>query len=106
MDLRDIALKALEEKRSIGLIGSSIEASISLQSSNKELVNVLNSLEKDELARLFGVSEAIVAEGSEKAEVSKDDDEICERCRNHKKDAIKRENGAILCDRCAKALGE
>ncbi len=106
MNLRDIALKALEEKRSIGLIGSSIEASISLQSSNKELVNVLNSLEKDELARLFGVSEAIVTEGNEKAEVSKDDDEICERCRNHKKDAIKRENGAILCDRCAKALGE
>ena len=104
--LRSIALKALEEKRASGMIGSSTEASILVCSSNKELVNVINSLDEDEIARLFGVSEAIIKEGNDKVEVSKDEDATCERCRNHKKNATMRENGAVLCDRCAKALGK
>ena len=70
------------------------------------IINVLKKLDDNEIARLFGVSEANITEGETKATIEKDDDPVCERCRNHKKDAVMRENGSVLCSRCLAALGE
>ena len=104
--LRSIVLKALEEKRASGVIGSSTEAKAEVFTNNETLFNVLKKLDDNEIARLFGVSEANITEGETKATIEKDDDPVCERCRNHKKDAVMRENGSVLCSRCLAALGE
>ncbi len=106
ISLRSVVLKALEEKRAAGMIGSSIEAKVEVFSNNESLLKTLNSLDEDEKARLFGVSDVAASAGEDKAIVSKDDDPVCERCRNHKKNAHLRENGSVLCDRCLTALGE
>lgn len=106
ISLRGVALKALEEKRAAGMIGSSIEAGINLEVENKKLYETLSRLDSDELARLFGVSEVKLSFRSEnKASVYKDEDPLCERCRNHKKDVHTHEDGSFICDRCAAALG-
>ncbi len=103
-ELRTLALKALEEKRNEGMIGSSLEAEIHLTVSDKGLLDVLSGLERDELARLFGVSEADVKEGANGVLVEKETHENCERCRIAKIDVKERENGHHLCDRCAEAV--
>lgn len=105
--LRSVVLKALEEKRAKGEIGSSIEARVEVFAFKHGLLKTLKSLDSNELARLFGVSEASVAlGGDDSARVYKDNDQVCDRCRNHKKDAIMREDGHILCERCKAALEE
>ena len=106
LSLRSVVLKALEEKRASGSIGSSAEAKIEVSVSDKELLSVLSHLDEDEIARLFGVSEAKLVSGEDKAIVTKDEDAVCERCRLHKAHAIMRKNGVVLCSRCAEALGE
>ena len=104
-DLRTIALKALENKRNEGLIGSSLEAELEIVTSDKALYETLSKLEKDELARYFGVSEAEMELGNaDSVTVEKDEHEVCERCRIAKIDVKERDNGHHLCDRCAKAI--
>jgi isoleucyl-tRNA synthetase len=104
-NLRALALKALENKRNEGLIGSSLEAELDIVTSNKALYETLSKLEKDELASYFGVSEAEIELGdADSVSVKKDEHEVCERCRIAKIDVKERDNGHHLCDRCAKAI--
>jgi isoleucyl-tRNA synthetase len=104
-DYRALVLKALENKRNEGLIGSSLEAELALKVADAGLYEVLSKLEKDELARYFGVSEAEIEKAEENSViVSKDEHEVCERCRTAKIDVKERGDGHHLCDRCAKAI--
>jgi isoleucyl-tRNA synthetase len=104
-DYRALVLKALENKRNEGLIGSSLEAELSLKVADAGLYEVLSKLEKDELARYFGASETEIEKAEENSViVSKDEHEVCERCRTAKIDVKERGDGHHLCDRCAKAI--
>ncbi len=103
--LRNIILKALEDKRAEGVIGSSSEASVVATFDDETLVNVLNSLDSDELPRLFGASSLTITVGNPAAVVSKATGEKCERCRNIKFSVTSTDVGC-LCSRCMKALGK
>ena len=106
---RDDVKKVLEQARADKLIGSSLEASLTLYC-NAEVYGFLNAIPMDELADLFIVSQVHLEQGeggvkglveglgvaAEHAAGTK-----CLRC--WKYDAAVGENG--LCPRCAKVLG-
>ncbi len=102
---RDIVLKSLEDKRAEGVIGSSVEAAVEATFDDEAIVNTLNTLDSDELPRLFGVSSLTVAVGAPSATVTKATGEKCERCRNIKFSVVSTDVGC-LCPRCMKALGK
>lgn len=106
LKLRSLALKALENARNDGVIGASNEASLQLAIADKTLYEWLLGEEKDERARLFGVSEVSLSEGENGASVFKSDLPTCDRCRLHKGDIQEDQEGHRLCARCFKALGE
>ena len=107
--IRDDVKKVLEQARADKLIGSSLEASLTLYC-NAEVYGFLNAIPMDELADLFIVSQVHLEQGeggvkglveglgvaAEHAAGTK-----CLRC--WKYDAAVGENG--LCPRCAKVLG-
>jgi isoleucyl-tRNA synthetase len=104
--LRDLALKALEEKRAAGVIGSSSEAALDLSYDDAGLVHALVTEDTDELARLFGVSKVLVQVGKPSAAVTKVVGTMCDRCRNVKDDVEAMDATTHLCERCKKALGK
>ena len=109
MAIRDDVKKVLEQARADKLIGSSLEASLTLYC-NAEVYGFLNAIPMDELADLFIVSQVHLEQGeggvkglveglgvaAEHVAGTK-----CLRC--WKYDAAVGENG--LCPRCAKVLG-
>lgn len=102
--LRDVALKALEEARARGEIGSSSEASLTLTLTKD---NPFLTKEGEEEARLFGASELhLLKGGKEEAKVTKSLRPLCERCRLHKDDLSPDKEGHMVCHRCHEALGE
>lgn len=104
--LRDLALKALEDKRAAGIIGASSEASLDLSFDDASLVHALASEDPEELPRLFGVGKVTVVVGKPAANVTKATGQVCDRCRSIKDDVVAVEGGAHLCERCQKALGK
>lgn len=102
-DLRDDVLVALEQKRAAGLIGSSQEAEIVFDVTNKTLKEALLKLGEEELARLFVVSKATIAD-VESIEVNEASGEKCERCWNYR-ELEETEHGHI-CHRCHAVVGE
>jgi isoleucyl-tRNA synthetase len=103
--LRDLALKALEERRAEGVFGDSSEAVLELTYDDADLVHELSGEEPEERARLFGVSGATIAIGAPSAKAAKATGPVCDRCRLAKEDVETEEDGAHLCQRCAKAMG-
>ena len=109
MAIRDDVKKVLEQARADKLIGSSLEAALTLYC-NEEVYAFLNAIPMDELADLFIVSQVRLEQGeggvkgvvdglgvqAEHAAGAK-----CLRC--WKYDTAVGENG--LCPRCAKVLG-
>lgn len=109
MAIRDDVKKVLEQARADKLIGSSLEAGLTLYC-NEEIYNFLNAIPMDELADLFIVSQVRLEKGeggvkgvvdglgvqAEHAAGAK-----CLRC--WKYETTVGENG--LCPRCAKVLG-
>lgn len=104
MEIRDLALKSLEEGRAKGEYGASGEAELDLSLSNEKLYELLKGLEDEEIARLFGVSKVDVSLGENKAVVKKALGEKCDRCRNIRITHIHEEGH--LCERCEKVLGK
>lgn len=103
--LRDCALLSLEEARKEGKIGSSSQASLSLNVASSSLFDALHSLDKDTLAKLFIVSEVTLAKGEQdEAKVAVADGFTCPRCRFVYQEGVEHEEGK-LCSRCYKALG-
>ena len=110
--LRDDVLKALENARNNKVIGSAQEAHvfISLIDGNNPLKTILNSFDKELLAKMFVVSEVSLKEnnGEEyknlKVEVIHHTGHFCERCWNYDDNAIIQEDGTYLCPRCNRVI--
>ena len=111
-ELRDEALKTLENSRNKGEIGSAQEALLVLNIKDANLKAELAKFSKEELARLFIVSEVkfddSLTENEGKlsnSKVLKHDGIKCDRCWNYydAKDITEVE-GAHLCPRCLKTL--
>ena len=109
MAIRDDVKKVLEQARADKVIGSSLEAALTLYCSD-EIHNLLNAIPMDELADLFIVSQVHLEKGEggvkgvvEGLGVSAEHaaGEKCQRC--WKYETTVGENG--LCPRCAKVLG-
>ncbi|MBP1041533.1 isoleucine--tRNA ligase [Vagococcus sp. BWB3-3] len=114
MDLRDNALKTLEEARNEKLIGKSFEAKLTIFPSEpvKVLINALDA----KLDQLLIVSQvAVTAVGTEVPAgahsfndmailVEKATGETCDRCRAVKADVGSHEKLPTLCHRCAEIV--
>ena len=115
LTLRDSVMKFLELEREKGLIGSSLDASVSL-SSEKEDVAIFLKDNKSLLPGLFKVSQLDVREdpkGMEKIEnsevfisVSKAEGKKCPRCWNYTLDVGENKEYPDLCGKCCKVTME
>ena len=111
-EFRDEVLKTLENARNKGEIGSAQEAMLSLRVKDSNLKEELKNFSKEELARLFIVSEVTFDENLNENEskltyskISKHSGVKCDRCWNYfDESSIKEVEGAHLCPRCLKAL--
>ena len=111
--LRNDVLKALELARTAQVIGSSQEAMVEIELVNnkEELEKVIEGLGKDQLAKLFVVSEVKILEAVEgeelalaKMKVSHHQGHFCSRCWNYEDAAIEQEDGTFLCCRCQEVV--
>ncbi|GGE22396.1 isoleucine--tRNA ligase 1 [Marinithermofilum abyssi] len=111
LDLRDVALKALEEARNAKVIGNSLGAAVDLYPTTEETHRLLSSL--DNLAELLIVSQVKLHDpGTEAAEgavageglqvkISPAEGGKCERCWVISPAVGKSESHPKLCGRCA-----
>ncbi|MFA6947714.1 MAG: isoleucine--tRNA ligase, partial [Eubacteriales bacterium] len=102
-DLRDAVMKKLEDARTAGIIGKSLEAKVTITASGEQY-DILDSF-RDQLAAIFIVSQAelVRGEGALDAAVAAADGEKCDRCWMHSTEGVKTEDG-FLCARCAKLV--
>ncbi|MBT8142290.1 MAG: isoleucine--tRNA ligase [Gammaproteobacteria bacterium] len=100
LDIRDTVSKALEEKRAAGVIGSALEADITINA-NGEQYKALEQL-GDELRFVFITSGAELNNGSEQLEVEikKTDAEKCVRCWHRRPEVGRSTEHPELCQRC------
>jgi isoleucyl-tRNA synthetase len=107
-DLRDNVMKALEEARTSGMIGKSLEAQVILDVSDDEIYNLFASFGQ-ELKDLFIVSALQMNKAADAKEdgfavtVEKAQGDKCDRCWMYTTDAYKTEEGC-LCARCKKIV--
>jgi len=101
----DVA-KALEEKRSAGLIGSSFDARINLLTNSEERYKFLTSL-KNDLSEIFKVSQVEITLGKDlpRVEVGKAEGTKCARCWNYAQSVGCNKEHPLICDNCLKAMG-
>ena len=110
--LRNDVLKALEEKRVLGEIKSSLLASVDLEIKDEKIKAIIDTYPHVEVERLFIVSKVVLKDKVEgfKGEVSnslvsKHTGVRCDRCWNYKdEDEIITEGEVHLCPRCKKAM--
>ncbi len=104
LKLRSQVLKALEEKRNDGLIGSAQEAKVSLEIMDEEVKKIYHQLSKVEKERFFIVSSVEEVTNLDaniydfvKIKVEAHQGQKCVRCWNH----FEKVNEEGLCERCA-----
>ena len=115
-DVRDEILKKLENKRREGIIGSGLEAKVTLNSNNQKLLALLDKY-KNELPALFIVSQVniipeIFEENTDsdpetvslKITVNIADGIKCARCWNYSENIGANNKYSDLCPRCAKVV--
>jgi isoleucyl-tRNA synthetase len=105
VDLRDEVNKSLEEKRSGGFIGSSLQAEIVL-SVNEEFKEVLDRLQND-LRFVFITSQAktdLIETGGQMVKVSPSAYKKCERCWHYRADVGSHADHPSICGRCVSNL--
>jgi len=106
INLREEVLKALEEKRIAKLIGSPLEAKVSLVVSSKEEYEFLNRY-SGILRYIFIVSQVVLATGDKlDIQVSKADGKKCSRCWNWSALVGEDKYNPTLCERCASVVTE
>ncbi len=104
-EIRDVALKALEEERQSGRIGHPLEAALSIKASKEDL-QIMRSLERD-LADILIVSEVSIDSGEIlEIKVEHATGQKCERCWKYSENVGKDEEYPTLCDRCAHVMKE
>ncbi|NQV04593.1 MAG: class I tRNA ligase family protein, partial [Candidatus Omnitrophica bacterium] len=105
-ELREEVLKALEEKRIAKLIGSPLEAKITLYIKDDLEYNSLIKYLQD-LPAIFIVSQVEVKKGEPRTvEVKKADGQKCERCWNWNDFVGKNRDHPRLCKRCLDVVVE
>ena len=109
--LRSDVLKALEEARTLKVIGSAQEALVKLNVTDKATKEISDKFSLEELANLFVVSEVTLekSNGQKKydyseVEIVRHDGKFCSRCWNYSKLALVQEDGTFLCPRCQKVI--
>jgi len=108
--VRDEVLKALEEARNNKLIGTGLEAQVSLTASDPAYA-LLKRYEA-QLRYLFIVSHVTLTQGSGngtsgvKVEVKKADGAKCDRCWNYSTRVGENKNYPTVCERCSAVLKE
>lgn len=111
--VRGVVSKVLEEKRREGLIGSSLEAQVTLTPGNARTAAVLER-NADQLPWVFIVSACAVRPVSDAAAQAEDGLSVaiekasgtkCVRCWNHRESVGKDEQHPQLCERCIAQLG-
>ena len=97
--IRDTVMKSLEEARNTKLIGSALEAKITILA-DTDTRSFLNSFGED-LRFMFIVSQVELTDGAElKVEIAKADGEKCERCWNYTTDVGVSAEYPGACRRC------
>jgi isoleucyl-tRNA synthetase len=108
--VRDTVLKALEEARNNKLIGTGLEAKVSITAA-EPLLGLLRRYES-QLRYLFIVSAIAVVEGagngsgSVHVDIAKADGKKCERCWNYSTHVGEDANYPTVCERCSAVLRE
>lgn len=104
--LRDEVLKALEEERKDGHLGSSSDARIEITIKDDLLYSLFKSEPSECVASYFIVSDVKFEKGDkDSCKVFIDEDELCPRCRKHFH-SLEDYNDVKVCSRCKKALEE
>jgi isoleucyl-tRNA synthetase len=107
-NVRDIAMKALEDERKGGHIGHPLEAALEI-SAGGEIFEILSSLGED-LKDIMIVSKIdLINDGNSmdvNVSVKHADGQKCERCWKYSVDVGKDEKYPTLCKRCAEVLRE
>ncbi len=108
MSMRSEVLKALENARANSLIGSSLEADITLEALNSDVEKLLKQFTIDELNHIFIVSRVNFAPSENKfnyvgVTVKKHQGKKCERCWQYFDELITFENYHV-CPRCFKVI--
>ncbi len=109
-DLRDTVMKALEEARTSGMIGKSLEAQITLTVSDAQIYDLFADFQ-GELATVFIVSKVTLQKADAEVEngflvkVEKAEGHKCDRCWTYTHNGIETEDG-FLCARCKNILGK
>ena len=112
--VRNEVLKALEIKRGEKFIGNSLEASVTLHITDKELMSLVSGYEND-LPTLFIVSEGkVTGDGSGEytaadmeglsISIEKAKGEKCQRCWNYSTTVGQDSDDSEICSRCAGAI--
>jgi isoleucyl-tRNA synthetase len=103
-DIRDEALKALEDARGNKQIGSSLEAKVVLTTDKETTRFLLDYF--DQLRYIFIVSQVEVHEGNADilVRIEKADGAKCERCWNYSTRIGEFEKYPTVCERCSEAL--
>ena len=113
--LRSDVLKALETKRTEGLIRSNQQAlvEVALSEDKNYLNDIFAGLDNKEIGKLFVVSELVFKKVNEGLEtdsglikVSRHPGLFCDRCWNYDDEAKEVEEGKHLCPRCLKVVKE
>jgi isoleucyl-tRNA synthetase len=104
-EIRGTVTKLIEEERTAGRVGSSLQAEVSVAASKDDL-SLLQSF-GDDLRFMFITSKANVAAGSAdevRATVSASTHQKCERCWHYRADVGSHAEHATICGRCVSNL--
>ena len=102
--IRDQVLGELEKARVNKVIGSSLEAKVTVTASG-ETLELLRKYE-NELRYIFIVSHVEMADGPQAITVSRAEGEKCERCWNYSTRVGESDRYPTVCERCVAALAE
>ncbi len=103
LELRDQVLKALDEQRKAGRIGSGLQAKVIVSVANEADFKYLSSF--DNLAAIFIVSQVELKQaGQAGIDVQPADGVKCARCWNWRTDVGVNTNHATICGRCAQVV--
>ena len=112
LSLRGDVLKGLETSRASGLIGSAQEAHVYVSLKDERLVSLLTKISKEELAKLFVVSEIDVVDENDgfdlevsNVKVTKHLGHRCDRCWNYVGE-LHEVGEHHVCSRCLEAIGD
>ena len=100
---REEVLKKLEEKRQGGIIGSSLEAAVTLVTNDAALKKILQE-KKDFLKYLFIVSQVKLKEGEPAILIEKAKGNKCSRCWNYGEAVGAYKDHPSLCERCVQNI--